>query len=235
MNIVLTGASRGIGYQTALALCSYPIENLILIARNKTQLGELKNECIKINKQVNIITLAVDLSSIELSQQTILKAISFETLDVLINNAGVLLKRSFLETDFSDAGFLFKMNTLVPSYLVRMFSDYLLKSNHSHIVNIGSMGGFQGSKKFVGLSYYSASKAALACITECLAEEFSGTPVSVNCLALGSVNTEMLAEAFPGYIAPVNASEMGKFIAEFALNGHRFFNGKIIPVTLSTP
>ena len=97
------------------------------------------------------------------------------------------------------------------------------------------MGGFQGSAKFKGLSFYSASKAALACISECLAGEFQDLKISVNCLALGSVQTEMLNKAFPEYKAPVTASEMGKFIADFALTGNKVYNGKIIPVALTTP
>ena len=105
----------------------------------------------------------------------------------------------------------------------------------SHILNIGSMGGYQGSAKFVGLSAYSASKAALHTLTECLAQELADRNIKVNCLALGSAQTEMLEKAFPGYESPVMAFEMGKYIADFALTGHRFFNGKILPVALSTP
>jgi NAD(P)-dependent dehydrogenase (short-subunit alcohol dehydrogenase family) len=105
----------------------------------------------------------------------------------------------------------------------------------SHILNIGSMGGFQGSSKFVGLSAYSASKAALHTLTECLAQEFAEKGIAVNCLALGSAQTEMLEKAFPGYQSPVMAFEMGKYIADFALTGHKFFNGKVLPVALSTP
>jgi NAD(P)-dependent dehydrogenase (short-subunit alcohol dehydrogenase family) len=105
----------------------------------------------------------------------------------------------------------------------------------SHIVNISSMGGFQGSSKYRGLSYYSASKAAIGCLTECLAIEFSEAGIKVNCLAIGAVQTEMFEEAFPGLKAPVSASEMGRYVSEFALNGHKFFNGKILPVAISNP
>ena len=97
------------------------------------------------------------------------------------------------------------------------------------------MGGFQGSSKFPGLSAYSASKAALGNLTECLAEEFKEMGIAVNALALGAVKTEMLEEAFPGYVPPVNAQEMAGFMANFATSGHHFFNGKILPVSVSTP
>ena len=105
----------------------------------------------------------------------------------------------------------------------------------SHIVNISSMGGYQGSAKFPGLSVYSAAKGAVAVLSECLAEEFKEQGIKVNALAIGAVQTEMLSQAFPGYMAPLQPDEMAEFIMDFALNGHRFFNGKILPVSVSTP
>jgi NAD(P)-dependent dehydrogenase (short-subunit alcohol dehydrogenase family) len=105
----------------------------------------------------------------------------------------------------------------------------------SHIVNIGSMGGFQGSVKFPGLAAYSSSKAALHTLSECLAFELADTGIKINCLALGSAQTEMLEAAFPGYQSPVMAFEMGKYVADFARTGHKFFNGKVLPVAVTTP
>ena len=153
--------------------------------------------------------------------------------DILINNAGVLINKPFtelLETDF--------VEMLQSNFIghVRIIQSLLpLMPAGSHIVNIGSMGGFQGSAKFPGLSAYSASKAALHTLTECLAHELTEQQIKVNCLALGSAQTEMLEKAFPGYESPVMAFEMGKYIADFALTGHRFFNGKVLPVALTTP
>jgi NAD(P)-dependent dehydrogenase (short-subunit alcohol dehydrogenase family) len=72
-------------------------------------------------------------------------------------------------------------------------------------------------------------------MTECMATEFSKSGISVNCLALGSVQTEMMELAFPGYKAPVKAFEMAGFIADFAVNGNKFFNGKILPVAVNNP
>ena len=97
------------------------------------------------------------------------------------------------------------------------------------------MGGFQGSIKFPGLAAYSTSKAAICSFTELFAEEYKDSGISMNCLCLGAVQTEMLQEAFPGYEAPMNPEEMAEFICEFTLNAHRWMNGKVIPVSLSTP
>jgi NAD(P)-dependent dehydrogenase (short-subunit alcohol dehydrogenase family) len=104
-----------------------------------------------------------------------------------------------------------------------------------HVLNITSMGGVQGTVKFPGLSAYSSSKGALSILTELLAEEFKEKGPAFNALALGAVQTEMLAEAFPGYEAPVSAQQMGDYILNFALTAHQFYNGKVLPISSTTP
>ena len=97
------------------------------------------------------------------------------------------------------------------------------------------MGGVQGSMKFPGLAAYSSSKGAVITLTELLAEEYKEHAISFNVLALGAVQTEMLEEAFPGYEAPTTALEMANYIYEFALTGNKFYNGKMLQVSSSTP
>jgi NAD(P)-dependent dehydrogenase (short-subunit alcohol dehydrogenase family) len=152
---------------------------------------------------------------------------------VLINNAGSLINKSFMHSTQLDFAEMLQNNFLGHIKMIQHITP--LMPPKSHILNIGSMGGFQGSVKFPGLAAYSASKAALHTLTECLAIEFAEKQIAVNCLALGSAQTEMLEKAFPDYQSPVLAFEMGKYVADFALNGHKFFNGKIIPVAHTTP
>ena len=130
---------------------------------------------------------------------------------------------------------MFEVNLFVPAQLIRICLPFMADSSLKHVVNVTSMAGFQGSGKFSGLSYYSASKAALASLTECLAEELNEEGIRVNALAIGAVQTEMLAEAFPGYNAPLDPPHMAEFMKWFALEGSGYFNGKILPVSLSTP
>ena len=144
-----------------------------------------------------------------------------------------LINKPFLETSGDDLASMFESNVLGHFNMIQHLLP--LMGSGSHIVNIGSMGGFQGSVKFPGLSAYSASKAALHTLTECLAFELPETGIKINCLALGSAQTEMLEKAFPGYQSPVLAFEMGKYVADFARTGHKFFNGKILPVAVTTP
>ena len=105
----------------------------------------------------------------------------------------------------------------------------------SHVVTISSMGGIQGSVKFAGLSAYSSSKGAVITLSELLAEEYKEDGIAFNVLALGSVNTEMLQEAFPGYEAPLSAKEMADYIYNFALTGNKYYNGKVLQVSATTP
>ena len=233
MNVILTGASRGIGHHTALNFCKSGVKNLVLISRNKAALLALKEECFSFsNSLINVIIIADDLLNLVKDKDSLLEKLPFTHLDLLLNNAGMLINKPFGEISTKEGKEVFDVNFHAPAQLIRILSPLLTNAEFSHVVNISSIGGFQGSSKNPGLSYYSASKAALAALTECLAAEFADSSVSFNCLALGAVQTEMLEEAFPGYKAPVSAQEMGEYIADFALTGHKYYNGQIIPVRL---
>jgi NAD(P)-dependent dehydrogenase (short-subunit alcohol dehydrogenase family) len=231
MNILITGGSRGIGRETALTLAADKNNQVLVTGRDENALRSIENEA----PYGNIAGYVIDFSGPGKTYSIFTEHVSsvFSIVDILINNAGSLVNKRF--TDLSDAEVrqMMEINYFTPVSLIRSLLPLMRKG--SHIVNISSMGGFQGSAKFEGLSCYSASKAATACLTECLASEFSEYGISVNCLAPGSVSTEMLSEAFPGYKAPVSAKEMGNFVAWFALEGGKLFNGKILPVALTTP
>lgn len=235
MNIIITGASRGIGFEVARRFAAIGDNNILAIARNKANLEELKNVCARENSESLIIPIAFDLEKTDLYESVLMKDIEtcFGEVDILINNAGLLFNKPFEKLSKSEINRMIQLNLTAPTHLIQCFLPIMRKP--SHVVNISSMGGFQGSQKFPGLSVYSAAKAGLASLTECLAEEYKESGISFNCLAIGATNTEMLREAFPGYNAPFQASDMADFIVDFALNKSKFFNGKIIPVTISTP
>ncbi|MCF6171805.1 MAG: SDR family oxidoreductase [Bacteroidales bacterium] len=229
MNVIITGASRGIGYELAKKFVRDGHKTLA-IARNQEKLRQLEKEL----KTEHFSSLGFDLSTGDYRNKLVpFVKQRLGTVDLLINNAGLLINKAFGELTDDDFDQLFKVNVKSAFKLTR---DLLpLINANAHILNISSMGGVQGSTKFPGLSLYSASKAALAVLTECMSEEFKSRNIKANALALGAVQTEMLSEAFPGYQAPLQAGEMAGFIMDFALNGHRYFNGKILPVSLSTP
>lgn len=237
MNIVITGASNGIGYQTALLFSSTLHNRIICLSRNVEQLKQLHEEVYRKNPAARLLILAIDLEHIDEAKiKNALSDYGIEKIDILINNAGSLINKPFEELTNNDWLTTFQVNVIGVAHLIKILIPQLANKIHrTHIVNISSMGGVQGSSKFEGLSAYSSSKGAMSVLTECLAEEFKAKNIAVNCLALGAVQTEMLSKAFPGYNAPIQPAEMAKFIFDFATTGHKYFNGKILPVSLSTP
>jgi NAD(P)-dependent dehydrogenase (short-subunit alcohol dehydrogenase family) len=229
MNIIVNGGTRGIGKEV-VGFMAQDISNQILVTgRNEKALNSLSA---RFN---NVKTFALDISLFDNTLEKFRETISdyLGRVDRLINIAGHLIAKDFLNFSNNEARLIMETNFFGPASLIRALVPMMPAG--SHIVNISSMGGFQGSSKYKGLSYYSASKAALACLTECLANEFTEYGISINCLALGAVQTEMLDEAFPGFKAPVNAIEMAEYISGFALTGNKFFNGKILPVAIGNP
>ena len=230
MNIVVTGASQGIGYEVVRKLLSNSEHKVFALARNKKKLESLK----KYSLGSTYTYYAFDLLKENYKKDLIPEITrTLGKVDILINNAGLLINKPFTELTNKDFDNLFDTNVKSTFKIIRDLMPHFAKN--AHIVNISSMGGYQGSAKFPGLSLYSASKGALGVLTECIAEEFKDQNVKANALALGAVQTEMLSDAFPGYEAPVKAEDMASFIIDFAMKAHHYINGKIIPVSLSTP
>jgi NAD(P)-dependent dehydrogenase (short-subunit alcohol dehydrogenase family) len=233
MNVIITGASSGIGFETALEFALDSKNKVVCIARSADKLRKLLEIAKGINPDCNLLPVEFDLINDDYTALVPFLKQHLGSVDILINNAGALINKRFVSTTENEMAAMLESNVMTHFKMIRYTLPLMEKG--SHILNIGSMGGFQGSVKFNGLSAYSASKAALHALTECLAVELTETGIKVNCLALGSVQTEMLEEAFPGLEGSVLAFEMGKYVADFAKNGHKFYNGKTLPVAVSTP
>ncbi|WP_457615728.1 SDR family NAD(P)-dependent oxidoreductase [Lutibacter sp.] len=224
-NIVITGTSRGIGFELVKIFAKNNY-NVLAISRNSKPLNALNLP--------NTTVLSIDISSEnELKKVASFVANNWKKVDVLINNAGKLVNKPFEKLTPSDFLEVYKVNVFAVAELIKQLIPYLNKN--SHVVNISSMGGIQGSTKFPGLAAYSSSKGAIITLTELLAEEYKENQIAFNTLALGAVQTEMLEEAFPNYKAPITAKEMANYIYNFSLNGHTFYNGKTLQVSSTTP
>ena len=224
-NIIITGTSRGIGFEM-VKLFSEAGHNVLALSRNSKPISELKL------KNVNALEFDIADAS-EIVKLSAYLQTKMKTVDVLINNAGYLVNKPFAEITDEEFKRCYDVNVFGVASLIRTVIPYMKKDGH--IVNISSMGGVQGSVKFPGLSAYSSSKGAIITLTELLAEEYKETGPSFNVLALGSVQTEMLAEAFPGFVAPLSATQMAQYIMDFSLTGNKFYNGKILQVSSTTP
>ena len=208
--IVVTGTSSGIGNEICIqaAKLNYKV---ISISRNVEPLkgiNGIDSYSVDITDENSIKNFIDDLRNRDLK------------VDILVNNAGHLSNKTF------------DVNVFVLAEITRSLIPFINKSGH--VINISSIGGVNGSKKFPGLSVYSSSKAAVIALTEVLAEEYPEGP-SFNVLALGAVQTKMLKEAFPDYDAQTKPKEMAKYILDFAVNGNNLFNGKLISVSNSNP
>ena len=225
-NIIITGTSRGIGYEM-VAILAQAGHNVLALSRNAAPVSGLDI--------TNCHCFSCDITDPDAIKKvpTFLKKKGWKHVDVLINNSGYLVNKPFSELSLEDFKQSYDVNVFGVFSLTQAVLPFFKKS--SHVVNISSMGGVQGSAKFPGLAAYSSSKGALITLTELLAEEFKQTGPSFNVLALGAVQTEMLEEAFPGYKAPLTATQMAQYIIDFSLTGNTFYNGKVLEVSSSTP
>ncbi len=224
-NIIITGTSRGIGYEL-VSLLTDAGHNVLALSRDAAPVSGLDiSNCWCFSCD---ITDKKDVSRVkEFLKKT------WSHVDILINNSGYLVSKPFAKLSWEDFEDSYAVNVFGAAVMTQTVLPFMKKEGH--VVNISSMGGIQGSLKFPGLAAYSSSKGAIITLTEVLAEEYKETGPSFNCLALGAVQTEMLEEAFPGYEAPTTAKEMAQYIMDFSLTGNTMYNGKILQVSSSTP
>ena len=223
-NIIVTGTSRGIGYELALQFANAG-HQVLAISRKIPQ---------TLLEHQNVTCLSVDLSDEKALQEVDhFLSSTWKKVDAVVHNAGALLLKPFAETTQADFESIYKVNVFGVANLTRICLPYL--QSGSHVVTISSIGGVRGSLKFAGLAAYSSSKGAVITLSELLAEEYKEQGISFNVLALGSVQTEMLEEAFPGYQAPISAEGMANYIYDFTLNGNKYFNGKVLEVSSTNP
>jgi len=222
---VITGASSGIGYELALQWANLGY-HAICIARREDKLAELKKK-----SPERIHPIVFDLVNFN-EYPSLFKEIESITpyIDVLINNAGILINKPFDEFSPDEFDRMVNINYKAPYFLLQGLLPYIENSTLKSIINIGSIGGVDNTDKFPGLSIYSSSKGAISTLTECLAKELSVKNISINCLALGAVRTEMLSKAFPGYIPNLTSEKMAKFIMNFILQNDHIINGKVLQV-----
>tara|TARA_Y100000768_G_scaffold44559_1_gene29111 strand:+ start:911 stop:1582 length:672 start_codon:yes stop_codon:yes gene_type:complete len=220
--IVVTGTSSGIGHQICIQAAKMNF-HVISVSRNIEPLkdiGGIESFAIDITNKDSVDEFIANLKSKKIK------------IDILINNAGYLVSELFGDTTYDSFKKTFDVNVFGLAEITRSLIPII--NSHGHVINISSIGGVNGSKKFPGLSAYSSSKAAVIALTEVLAEEHQNGP-SFNVLALGAVQTKMLKEAFPDYNADTKPEEMAKYILDFAINGNKLFNGKLISVSNSNP
>lgn len=232
--VFITGVSRGIGHELFLQCAEQPNVVVIGVSRSEKALDALREKC-KARGGSNYTLYRHDITAEELPGELLAQLNDLRAVDVVINNAGYLVNKPFMELTQTDWLQCYKVNVYGPHRLTQLLYPFLVEAKQAHIVNIGSMGAVQGASKFPGLSAYTSSKAALIALSECLAVEFADTRIRVNTVNLGAVRTEMLREAFPDLEVERRPAEVASWLLQFAFTAGALINGKSISLSDSTP
>lgn len=226
-HIIITGTSRGIGYEMVRILAENNQVSVLALSRTAQPVNALGLD--------NVTAIPFDLTKPgDLKEVTDFVEQEWNSrVDVLVHNAGKMLKKPFGEIGREELKKVYDVNIIGVFDMTQALLPFMHKEGH--IVMNSTMGAVQGSVKFGGLSAYSSSKAALVNLAEILAEELSESGPAVNALAFGAVQTEMFEEAFPGGEAPISAADMADYVIDFSLKGQKFYNGKVLQVSNSTP
>jgi NAD(P)-dependent dehydrogenase (short-subunit alcohol dehydrogenase family) len=225
---LVTGVSSGIGEELCQSILEENIDNFVIgLSRNQPDSSIID----KHRNRFKFFSVDFNLPQTieQIFTDTFFQHLS--CIDFVVCNAGSLINKPFSEISLIELQSIYNVNVFSQFLIMQKCIPFLAKSQYASIVTIGSVGGITQSKKFPGLTAYSSSKGALSILTECLAEEFEGSNISFNCLALGSVNTKMLRQAFPDYISKTSTSEIASFIFDFLTSRKKLFNGKTINVS----
>jgi NAD(P)-dependent dehydrogenase (short-subunit alcohol dehydrogenase family) len=233
---IVTGGGSGIGFAIAEKLVQHNIHTII-VGRDKEKLCEAKN---KLGESCEFMQCDLaDLNSIPKLVQTIMD--NHGTIDVLVNNAGINMKKEF--TDVTDEDFqriILTNLTAVFSLSREVVKCMLEKKIKGSIINISSMASQYGIPKVIA---YTASKSAIEGMTRAMAVELSPEGIRVNCIAPGFIATDMSAKALnndPERKAKAlgrtpmgelgQPSDIGDAAAFLASDASKYITGVILPV-----
>lgn len=212
--VIITGATSGIGKETALGLAKLGA-TIILTTRDDNRGNELKNEIIQMTGNNNIDVFYCDLASFESVRNFCIKfKIKYHQLHILINNAGTWdFKRRESKDGIEN---ILATNYLAPFLMTNLLLDVIQKSKPSRIINLTSglhygtinFDDIEYKHNFSGMKAYSQSKLAIILFTRLLAEKLKGTAVTVNCVQPGMNRTKLGRDA--GTFSKIGFKLLGK-------------------------
>lgn len=189
---LVTGAGRGIGRYIALTLAENGAR-LALAARTEAELQAVRQEIEDSGGEA--VRFPADLSEEREAAGLVRHAVErFGRLDILINNAGLVLGKPLIETSTEEWNRIMAINARAPFILSREAIPYLKQQEQSFIINISSVVGYKG---YANQSVYSASKHALLGMTKALAKEVQGDGIRVLAVNPGGVATDSVGLARP--------------------------------------
>lgn len=220
---LITGVSRGIGRGI---VDSYLAAGFHVIGLSRSEVPQLSSRS-------DFSSISCDVSredEVEKAFQEVRRIVGNTGLDVLVNNAGILILSSF-ENMTSEQWRQTMATNLDGVFYVTKRAMPLLEKTKGLVVNISSLGGIQDTEKFPGLSAYTPSKAALISFTKCLALEKKAAGVRALCLALGAVNTDMLASVAADLKSDTGPADIGRLVVSLSSDACQPLNGEVITVS----
>ncbi len=191
-NALITGAGKGLGKAMALELAKEGV-NIALAGRTEKDLLRVAAEISAINSDVKVQTYALDVSDYTGVQDTVKSILeTFETIDILINSAGVLAVGGINELPVEQWEQSFKINVFGTYYMIHEVFPEMVKNNGGDIINIASTPGLKGSAK---MSAYGASKAAVINLTESVMQEGRKSNIRVSTINPSTIATDMTVNA----------------------------------------
>ena len=214
--VLITGASSGIGKQTAIEFAKLG-SNIILVARRKNKLEQVENELKKFN--VNTLVCTCDVSKkdqVEKMSKIVLE--KFNSIDILVNNAGFAIYGSVYDLSINDIESQMETNYFGMIYCTKNFLPLMLEKKSGHIVNVASVAASFG---LPGIASYCASKFAMLGFSEGLKHELSGTGVGITVVSPIMVKTNFFDhpsfEKMPKYSpTSLNSKTVAKVIVKAA-------------------
>ncbi len=232
--VLITGASRGIGQETARIFAANNYRVIINYFKSESCAKTLEKELL--NAGCDCITAKADVSQKSQVEKMMGKISKFSThIDVLVNNAGIALQKLFCDTQENEWDALFDVNVKGIYHCCKSVLPGMIKNKNGNIINISSIFGICGASCEVA---YSASKSAVIGFTKALAKEVGPCNINVNCIAPGVIDTEMnknlkqdilknLKEETP--LRTIGqASDIAKVIFFFASDDAKFITGQVI-------
>src|SRR5438067_2661666 len=188
-NVVLTGASRGIGAYIARALAAQKT-NLLLVARSEPELARLARELWTRDTKVSFA--AIDLGGRQAAKQVAeAAAAELGSVDVLINNAAVEPQRRFHTLDTDEIEAVIRVDLITPIELSHLLLPGMLERGYGRIINISSIAGRVG---FPYTEAYAASKDGLIAFSRVLRNDYRRAGVSATAIVLGAVKDAGLGQ-----------------------------------------
>ena len=236
-NVLITGGTRGIGEAISREFAKKGYNLIINYVNSKEKAVKLKNE-LEEKYNINVLTVQADLADEkEIKNMVDIALNKFGKIDVLVNNAGIIIDKEFEEKTIEDWKQTLNINLIAPFILTKLIGKEMVKNKSGAIINISSINGI--NTYHPSSVDYDASKSGLISLTFDSAVEFSPY-VRVNCIAPGWVDTEMNKDLSEDYVKEEierilvrrfgRPEEIAKVVTFLASDDASFINSTVIKV-----